>query len=183
MNLKARLTSLIPVLACLATANSLCADAAASPVALTSVRVWSVGSVTRIAIQITGDVTFKRDQIIQPPRLFLDLHGCVIKLEPGYSRVMKVDDPLVERIRIALNQATVARIVFDLKQPVNYEISQLANPYRLMIELRAKGAGPRPSPSDSGRMYRETSTNRSRLPLPQLSACRKHAHCASRDLR
>jgi N-acetylmuramoyl-L-alanine amidase len=155
MNLKARLTSLIPILACLATASSLCAEASAAPVALTSVRVWSVGSVTRIAIQLTGDVTFKRDQILQPPRLFLDLQGCVIKLEPGYSRVMNVDDPLVERIRIALNQQTVARVVFDLKKPVDYEISQLANPYRLMIELRAKGSGPRPSPSDSGRMVSE----------------------------
>ncbi len=155
MNLKARLTSLIPVLACLATANSLCAGTSAAPVALTSVRVWSLGPVTRIAIQLTGDVTFKRDQILQPPRLFLDLHGCAIKLEPGYSRVMNVDDPLVERIRIALNQATIARVVFDLKKPVDYEISQLANPYRLMIELRAKGAGPRPSPSDSGRIVTE----------------------------
>jgi N-acetylmuramoyl-L-alanine amidase len=155
MNLKARLASLIPILACLAAANSLCAEASAAPVALTSVRVWSVGPVTRIAIQLTGDVTFKRDQIFQTPRLFLDLHGCVIKLEPGYSRVMNVDDPLVERIRIAPNQATVARVVFDLKKPVEYEISQLANPYRLMIELSAKGAGPRPSPSDSGRMVSE----------------------------
>ncbi len=155
MNIKARLTSLIPVLACLATANSLCAEASAAPVALTSVRVWSVGPVTRIAIQLTGDVTFKRDQILQPPRLFLDLHGCAIKLEPGYSRVMNVDDPLVERIRIALNQSTVARVVFDLKQQVDFEISQLANPYRLVIELRAKGSGSRPSPSDSGRIITE----------------------------
>lgn len=150
MNLQARLTSLIPVLACLAAANSLCAEIAPPLVQLKSVRVWSVGQVTRVAIEVTGDVQYRRDQIAQPPRLFVDLHGCVIKLDEGYSRVMKVDDPLVDRIRIALNKPTVARVVFDLKQAVDYEISQLANPTRLMIELRAKGAGARPLPADSG---------------------------------
>jgi N-acetylmuramoyl-L-alanine amidase len=155
MNLKARLTSLIPVLACLATASSLCAEIASGPVALTSVRVWSVGPVTRVAIQLTGEVEYRRDQITEPPRLFLDLHGCVIKLDEGYSRVMRVDDPLVDRIRIALNKPTVARIVFDLKQPVDYEISQLANPMRLVIELRARGASPRPSPGDTGAVISE----------------------------
>lgn len=176
MNLKARLTSLIPVLACLATANSLCAELAPANVALTSVRVWSVGQVTRVAIQLTGDVEFRRDQITQPPRLFLDLHGCVIKLDEGYSRVMKVDDPLVERIRIALNKPTVARVVFDLKQPVDFEISQLASPTRLMIELRAKGAGPRPSPTDTGSTISEnlvgaqTSTAGPIAPSPAVPA-------------
>lgn len=155
MNLKARLTSLIPVLACLATANSLCAEITASPVAVTSVRVWSVGRVTRIAIELTGDVEFRRDQISDPPRLFVDLHGCVIRLDEGYSRVMNIDDPLVDRIRIGLNKPTVTRVVFNLKQPVDYEVSQLANPTRLMIELRAKGAGTRPLPSDEGRTISE----------------------------
>jgi len=155
MNAKARLTSLIPVLACLATANSLCAEIASAPVAVTSVRVWSVGQVSRIAIQLTGEVEFRRDQISSPPRLFVDLHGCVIRLDEGSSRVMNVDDPLVDRIRIGLNQPTVTRVVFSLKQPVDYEVSQLTNPTRLMIELRGKGAGTRPLPSDEGRTISE----------------------------
>lgn len=155
MKLPARLSSLIPLLACLAAANSLCAEIAPAIVQLKSVRVWSVGQVTRVAIEVSGDVQYRRDQIAQPPRLFVDLHGCVIKLDEGYSRVMKIDDPVVDRIRIALNKPTVARVVFDLKQPVDYEISQLANPTRLMIELRAKGAGANPLPADSGRVISE----------------------------
>ena len=152
MNLKARLSTLIPALACLAAAHSLCAEVTPAPVALNSVRVWSSGPVTRIAIQTSGEVQFRRDHLPNPPRLFVDLRGCEIKLDKGNSRVMVVDDPLVERIRIALNSATTVRIVFDLKTPVDYEISQLANPFRIMVELRAKGAAPRPSPSDAGRV-------------------------------
>lgn len=169
MNLKARLSTLIPALACLAAAHSLCAEAAPEPVALNSVRVWSAGPVTRIAIQTSGEVQFRRDQISQPPRLFVDLRGCAIKLDKGYSRVMQVDDPLVERIRIALNTPTTVRIVFDLKKAVDYEISQLANPFRLMVEVRAKGAGPRPSPADSGRVVSER-FDTPPAPQPRLSA-------------
>ncbi|MBE0656842.1 MAG: AMIN domain-containing protein, partial [Bryobacteraceae bacterium] len=152
MNLKVRLPALIPALACLAAAHSLCAEMTPAPVALNSVRVWSAGPITRIAIQTSGEVEFRRDRLPSPPRLFVDLRGCEIKLDKGNSRVMVVDDPIVERIRIALNSATTVRIVFDLKEPVDYEISQLANPFRIMVELRAKGAGPRPSPADAGRV-------------------------------
>lgn len=152
MNQKARLSALIPALACLAAAHSLCAEISPPQVALNSVRVWSAGPVTRIAIQTSGEVQFRRDLLPAPPRLFVDLRGCEIKLDKGHSRVMEVDDPLVERIRIALNNKTTVRIVFDLKKQVDYEISQLANPFRIMVELREKGAGPRPSPADSGRV-------------------------------
>ncbi|MBA3973960.1 MAG: hypothetical protein C0504_07045 [Candidatus Solibacter sp.] len=152
MNLKARLSALIPALTCLAAAHSLCAEISPAPVAVNSVRVWSAGPVTRIAIQTSGEVQFRRDLLPSPPRLFVDLRGCEIKLDKGHSRVMVVDDPLVERIRIALNNTTTVRIVFDLKKPATYEISQLANPFRIMVELRARDAGPRPSPSDAGRV-------------------------------
>ena len=52
-----------------------------------------------------------------------------------------IDDPLVQRVRVAETQPGTTRVVVDLSGPVEVSTSQLSNPSRLMIELRA-GRGP-----------------------------------------
>ena len=47
-------------------------------------------------------------------------------------------DPLLTQIRVAETQPDVTRVVLDLAKTASVNTSQLSNPNRLMIELRAK---------------------------------------------
>ena len=106
---------------------------------ITAVRHWSQGEVTRIAVEATGEFRFKADRLHTPERLFFDLIGTKPQLGSHDSRgvsTIVLGDQYVKRVRIAETQHDVTRIVFDLDSDVEFVTSQLANPDRLMIELR-----------------------------------------------
>ena len=56
------------------------------------------------------------------------------------QKTIPVGDHLLKQIRIAETQPGTTRIVLDLEQDADFTASQLSNPERLMVELRAKGA-------------------------------------------
>ncbi len=126
----------------------LCAStAAADSSKVTSVRFWSLGDVTRIAIEVSSDFTFKYNQLSNPERVFFDIHGARPDLAQGErngARIIAVGDALLDQIRVAETQPEVTRVVLDLAQSTTVTTSQLSNPNRLMIELRSKD---RPMPS------------------------------------
>lgn len=114
-------------------------DGAETP-KVTAVRFWSMGDVTRIAIESTGEFRFKSDKLHNPERLFFDLIGAKPQLasrdNKGVSSI-NVADHFVRKIRIAETQRAVTRVVLDLESNVEFSTSQLANPDRLIIELRS----------------------------------------------
>ena len=112
---------------------------------LTSVRAWPLDGVTRIAIETRTEPSWRADFAPNPDRLFFDIRDAGIQLDKGSPRTIEIDGPLVKQARIAMNQRTVVRVVLDLKQKVDYDVSVLSNPWRLMVELRPKGA-PKPVP-------------------------------------
>ena len=119
-----------------------------------SVRFWSLGDVTRIAIEVSSEFTFKSERLLAPERLFFDIHGARPNLGRKGMYAIPVGDGLVTQIRVAENQPDVARIVVDMAQSATVTTSQLSNPYRLMIELRAKDhASPADGQSVTGNTY------------------------------
>ncbi len=103
---------------------------------VTAVRVWSLGDVTRIAIQTTGGFELKCDRLENPDRLFFDLLGASDGLRGKGMHTIRVSDPLVKQVRVAETQRGVTRVVLDLKRFTRFTTSRLDNPPRLMIELR-----------------------------------------------
>jgi len=112
------------------------------------VRFWSLGDVTRIAIEVSSDFTFKFSQLSAPTRLFFDIHGARPQMVTKGVHTIAVGDGLVQNIRIAETQPEVTRIVLDLVETASVTTSQLSNPSRLMIEVRSKD---RPQPLVTGR--------------------------------
>jgi N-acetylmuramoyl-L-alanine amidase len=104
---------------------------------VTAVRFWSLGDVTRIAIESDGDFTVRSDRLENPDRLFFDLIGAKPNLGPKGTTVIPVSDALVRQIRVAETQHGVTRVVLDLKRAADATTSHLDNPNRLIIELRA----------------------------------------------
>jgi len=122
---------------------------------VTAVRFWSLGNVTRIAIETDGDFEMKSDRLDNPDRLFFDLEGTRPALGSKSMTVIPVSDHLVRQIRVAEPQHNVTRVVLDLEGPVEATTSRLDNPRRLMVELRASTSAPqttkapRPGPMPS----------------------------------
>ncbi len=116
---------------------------------VTAIRFWTLGDVTRIAVETTGEAKFVHDRLHNPDRIFFDLKETRSKLGKKGAQAIPVGDKLVKQIRIAQTQPSVARVVLDLEASAEFTASQLANPFRLMIELRpaAATAAPEPKPA------------------------------------
>jgi N-acetylmuramoyl-L-alanine amidase len=139
----------LPALKALALAAALAACSLAASPQITAVRFWSLGEVTRVAIQTDSEAQYHAERIDSPDRIFLDLAD--VRRQPGTRglQVIPVNDRLVKQIRIALAQPGVIRVVLDLTSRADYSISQLTNPDRIMIELRMAGHGPAAPPERS----------------------------------
>jgi N-acetylmuramoyl-L-alanine amidase len=112
--------------------------ASPDPGKVTSVRFWSLGDMTRIAVEVSSDFTFKAQHLSAPERLFFDIRGAKPEMVTKGVHVIPVGDALLMQIRVAETQPEVTRVVLDLAQAAAVTTSQLSNPNRLMIELRAK---------------------------------------------
>jgi N-acetylmuramoyl-L-alanine amidase len=128
---------LLSVLAVSVIAVCVASGKPAADLQVTAVRFWSAGDVTRIAIEANGDFTFRRDRLNNPDRLFFDIVGARPNVGGTRFSTRQVHDKFLKQIRIAETQPGRTRIVLDLNGTVEYTVSKLENPDRLMIELRA----------------------------------------------
>jgi N-acetylmuramoyl-L-alanine amidase len=110
---------------------------------VTAVRFWSLGDVTRVAVEVSSEFRYKYDRLSNPDRLFYDIQGARPDMAPKGTHSIPVGDGLLKQIRVAETQPGVTRIVLDVEQSATVSASQLSSPDRLIIELRAKD---RPSP-------------------------------------
>lgn len=113
---------------------------------VTAIRFWSLGDVTRIAIESDGDFSIRSDRLENPERLFFDLVGAKPTLGSKGMTVIPVTDTLVRQIRVAETQHGVTRVVLDLERSADATTSHLDNPNRLIIEVRASGGAGSPAP-------------------------------------
>jgi len=107
---------------------------------VTAVRFWSLGDVTRIAVETDGQFVLHSDRLDNPIRLFYDLVGTKPSLGSKAMTVIPVSDRLLRQIRIAETQRNVTRIVLDLEGTAEATTSRLEDPNRLIIELRTPGS-------------------------------------------
>jgi N-acetylmuramoyl-L-alanine amidase len=112
-----------------------------------AVRFWTLGDVTRIAVETDGTFQLRSDRLDNPDRLFFDLVGTLPDLGQRQVTTIPVSDRLVRQIRVAETQRNVTRIVLDMEGPAVATTSRLDNPNRLIIELRAPGELRAPSES------------------------------------
>jgi len=117
-------------------------ELAAERVAVRAVRVWPLGEVTRVAVEASGPFEFKYQQLAEPSRLYVDILNAVNRVAPGrVVHEIPVNDGVVERIRVGQNRAEVVRVVLYLATECEFSLTRLANPERLVIEVRAKRQG------------------------------------------
>ncbi len=114
--------------------------------AVTRVQFWSLGEATRVAIETTGEFKYHWVRLENPDRIYFDLVGARSMLGKA-QHVIAVGDALLKQIRVAETQPGVTRVVLDLARVVEVTRSQMANPDRLVLELRAPAGVPAPPPA------------------------------------
>src|SRR5882762_1014737 len=140
VNLHRRRQARRPVLLLFLLASALWAGDPAETHHVTAVRFWSLGDVTRIAVETDGQFVLHSDRLDNPIRLFYDLVGTKPSLGSKAMTVIPVSDRLLRQIRIAETQRNVTRIVLDLEGTAEATTSRLEDPNRLIIELRTPGS-------------------------------------------
>jgi N-acetylmuramoyl-L-alanine amidase len=136
MKLLAALTVTVPLLV---------AQSERAPLhSVTAVRHWSLSDVTRVAVEVSGDFHYRSERLHNPERVYYDISNARPRMGSEkralYSEI--IDDKLVQRVRVAETNPGVTRVVLDLGAAVEVSASQLGNPYRLIIELRAMTGTP-----------------------------------------
>lgn len=107
---------------------------AAQPTKLVKdVRYVSLGDITRVVVELSGEVDYRDERIDGPDRVFFDLKGA----SPRRNGIaITVGDQALKRIRLSENQPGVTRLVFDIEnRDVQYKVNRLVNPDRLIIEF------------------------------------------------
>lgn len=106
-------------------------------------RFWSLGEMTRVAIDVSAGFKYKFERLTNPDRLFFDIEGARPDIGKSLQHITPVGDGIVKQIRVAETSPGVTRVVLDLESHSEYTASQLTSPDRLIIEVRGKG---RPAP-------------------------------------
>lgn len=104
-----------------------------------AVRFWTLGEVTRVAIETDGPFEVLSDHLTDPERVFFDLVGTRQAVGPKTITVFPVGDKLIQQIRVAEPRKNVTRVVLDLQGVADVSTSLLENPHRLMIEVWQPG--------------------------------------------
>jgi N-acetylmuramoyl-L-alanine amidase len=106
------------------------------PHSVTAVRHWSLGGVTRIAVEVSGEFQYRSDRLQNPDRVYYDILGARPNFDNKRLYTEDLGDAFVKRIRVAETLPGVTRVVLDLDAGVEATASVLSSPDRLIIELR-----------------------------------------------
>ncbi|MBZ5583552.1 MAG: N-acetylmuramoyl-L-alanine amidase [Acidobacteriia bacterium] len=109
---------------------------------VTAVRHWTVEGVTRVAVEVSGEFQYRSDRLHNPERVYFDVLNSRPRIASRRVYTESLQDSRLQRIRVAETEPGVTRVVLDLADGVAISPSQLSNPSRLIIELRASAPAP-----------------------------------------
>jgi N-acetylmuramoyl-L-alanine amidase len=94
---------------------------------------------TEVVIELEDSVQYSSGRILNPDRIYFDLHAA--RLSPSVARGnVKVSGDLLTKVRVAQNQSGVVRVVLDVNGVQDYAASLMKKPTRLVIELYGTAA-------------------------------------------
>jgi N-acetylmuramoyl-L-alanine amidase/putative methionine-R-sulfoxide reductase with GAF domain len=120
------------------------ADAAQSPPSsetahgfpeVTGIRHWSAANSSTVVIDLEDQVQYEAHRLANPERIYFDLHDTRLSPDLGVGKSIDVDDPLIQRIRVAQPEPGLTRVVIEINGAWNFSVSLAPNPYRLVVEV------------------------------------------------
>jgi N-acetylmuramoyl-L-alanine amidase len=103
------------------------------------IRTWNADGATRVVVTLDDTVAFNSAHIASPDRIYFDIHRA--QLTPQLSKkTLDVKTGLLKSVRLGQNKDGVVRLVLDVDGARDASAYLLANPYRLVIEVRSNAA-------------------------------------------
>ena len=102
---------------------------------VTGIRHWSTTNSSTVVIDLEDQVQYEAHRLANPERIYFDLHDTRLSADL-VGKSIDVDDPLIQRVRVAQPEPGLTRAVIEIKGPWNFSVSLAPNPYRLVIEVR-----------------------------------------------
>ena len=110
-----------------------------SEATISGVRFWKTADDSRVVLETGQKVKYEVGRATSPDRLYLDLYDT--KVTPASGKTVSVDDGLLKNIRLGQYKPGVSRVVLDLSDKTEFVISELTNPYRLVIDVHPAAQG------------------------------------------
>lgn len=99
-------------------------------------KTWNSPDSARIVVSLANTIDFKSARIASPERIYFDLYKA--QVNPKLARKpIDVEGGMLKTIRIAQNKPDTVRLVLDVDGAKDYSAFLVANPYRLVIDLRS----------------------------------------------
>jgi N-acetylmuramoyl-L-alanine amidase len=106
-----------------------------------SVSLRSGDADATVTILLPTAIAYEGYRLSNPDRVYFDLHDT--RLTDARGNIFRNDDGLISQVRLAANGPGTTRVVFDLRQPANFEARVAANPQRLVIDLHRTAESPK----------------------------------------
>lgn len=103
-----------------------------------NIRHWSTGEYTRVIIDMNSEAEYFKERLFNPERVYFDLPNAKLGKDLQ-TRTISVADEFLKQIRIASKSSDTIRIVLDLAQASDYSVSELYDPFRIVIDLYRQG--------------------------------------------
>ncbi len=111
---------------------------------VSDIRFQSAPEFTRVVMELSGSVKYEIGRLEDPDRIYVDIQTAVIT--PA-KQTITINDKAINTIRAAQFDEDTVRVVLDVKQIQNYDISYLKDPDRLVVDVYGSDAAATP-PSD-----------------------------------
>ncbi len=100
------------------------------------IKTWSAPRSTRVVIELSKAVPFRHNRLHSPERIYVDLVDAV-----AYEReaALEVDDGLLGMVRASQFDPETARVVLTPVGETEYGVFELADPSRIVLDLRRPG--------------------------------------------
>ncbi|HEY7163570.1 MAG TPA: N-acetylmuramoyl-L-alanine amidase [Candidatus Binatia bacterium] len=105
-----------------------------------SVRFMAWENFSRVMLELSQEARYEVHRLQAdpskglPPRIYIDVFGA--NLATGSKEPIKVDDGIVRQIRLGQYTQDTVRAVLDVASNKDYTVSQLTDPYRIILDVR-----------------------------------------------
>jgi len=122
---------------------------------LTGVSFQTTNSYTRVALDISQPVRYELHRLPGdaakglPPRIYIDIFGAQLGMDGKES--VKIDNGVVRQVRVGQFSTDVVRAVIEVTAVREHKLSELVDPYRLVIDIQGQKNGDTLAASERGK--------------------------------
>jgi len=121
-------------------AQSPAAQGTARAAAVRGIHYRSAAEYTRVTIDLDERASYQEQRISNPDRVFFDFSNTWLVLDSN-DQAIAVNDQFLRKVRAAQHRPGVVRIVLDLGQGADCAVSEMSDPFRIIIDIR-RGQSP-----------------------------------------